>query len=676
MAAYTTTGTAPYNWSNLSMWQVGGAAATAIPGNGDTVINTKALTVDVNVTIGASNGVYASGSNPAAFQNNAGGTLIIAAGITFTVRGDFNSNTGYNVNVTGITMQAGSTFQFDSSTTSPTTTAYRYQNISGNNANGHSLKCNGTQASPCYVISNSGGANGRGSNGGSTTGQGSLTATWTYFQRLGSSTLSCWDCAANSNTNMSLTNCTFDTCGMLHGYFPSSGQTNQFTNVVFKNSLGTSNTDNVTYCTYNNVVFDAPSPVGNAIFTGTSFTNCYLVSLVGSGNYKWNGANYCFMKHGGVDLVGCGDIINCLLFCDRSLSNPHAYNNATTFGHSWTGNIYEYTNSDDQGDSMKYTGTSGTTAMTHYSNYNIILPNPAGSDSMDALTMAGSYGSGGYAQLVYEHNVFMMGGCPATFSENATIPTGTISSFRHNIAWDTVARNGILCCVTALTSNTDNTVDIAAPGNIQRNGVWKNVPVYTPGNPTWLVNQGNGYYGSWSVTPGATDLNCNPLFVDTTRNTATFDTVYMGNVAGSTWASHASTDTFTVGQIVSHTDSNYYNGAVINFRCISAHTKSTSGSEPGNGTVWTNAWRTYWEFASCNTIRNNLAGGASGLVPTFSDSTLGLTNVSIVSILINWIKRGFCSQNTSFRGAAIDGSDIGAMPVLGANQAHSMMGCG
>jgi hypothetical protein len=311
----------------------------------------------------------------------------------------------------------------------------------------------------------------------------------------------------------------------------------------------------------------------------------------------------------------------------------------------------------------------------------LILPNAAGNCSCTAMTLQFVSANG---KVDIQHFTLCAGVQGFHYGETSESLAGTITSLRNNIAWNnsTYAFNLTSALIQDLGHISSQNpspegppiTDVVSPANADYNCTYQVALTYTASGNSWFTNQGRGYQGAFSSTPGVHDkTNVNPMFVDPTRNTATFDSAYLGHVAGSTWASHASSDQFNVGDIVSNNNAIFYSGAVVNFRCIAQHLKS-DGHEPGGS--FTSDWRSFWELASYGYIRDSVAQGAANPPTAYSDARYGLTNVDLIQVLRAWICAGFAPQNTSLRAAGHDGSDIGAVACVGAYQHNQMMmGC-
>ena len=151
---------------------------------------------------------------------------------------------------------------------------------------------------------------------------------------------------------------------------------------------------------------------------------------------------------------------------------------------------------------------------------------------------------------------------------------------------------------------------------------------------------------------GTYDGTNGPRFVDASRNVETSWNRLFGQANGATWTLSAS---YAVGDLVSRQVATVYANALITYRCISAHTASAT-NRPADGTDGT--WQTVWEPATLQFLRDAVMAGSS-----FTDAAVGVSNVSAVKYLLEWIKAGFRPRNTVLRTAAHDGSSIGAVAL-------------
>ena len=221
-----------------------------------------------------------------------------------------------------------------------------------------------------------------------------------------------------------------------------------------------------------------------------------------------------------------------------------------------------------------------------------------------------------------------------TDAHNLTL-TGSAGT-QTGVAWDRMFKNPT---TTADYNSADHFLNLTDPTCIA------------------CVNQGRGYVGSWTATPGTHDVTAEPYFADAfLRNVAMWDTQYLGNAVGTAWQTSTS---YTVGQIVSDSHTGYWQGQPINFRCIAAHTSGAT-TEPNVGA----SWRSDWEFASLADLRSATAAGT-----TYTDGAIGCAGCTAIQALVKWVRRGFTPQNPVLWCAGHDGETIGAVPFCAAGKA-------
>lgn len=675
MAAITSAATG--NWSATGTWTGG-----VVPGNGDTVIiqGTNVVTVDVDTTVGASNGVWVSGGNPAAIQLNATGRLIIAATKTLTLRGDFVFNNTQSSVGTGLTLNAGATLQFDASATSPNTTQYRFS-LTNNAIYYCKLVCNGTQAQPCLIWSMSASAKAYFFNGNPWANFGSLSMTYTTFRNMGGSSNPFWVVSYSGSTvTVNVSNCTFDNCGRIAvGVVnPTAGQCT-FTDCNWINSPSavTANTELLSRSSYVRCVFD--KLMGTSVNQDNLIlTNCYLGFGITNGGQttttQQSMTKSFFRQTSQAAPQLTATLLQDILWMqDHNVNNPNMTLNGPK-SQVYDGVIFEYTNNSGSGAGINVTNAPNTSGQTYEIKRVLCIPNATGINSCSIFSMDGAFTPNGSINV--HNNTATTMGRHTSVNEAFDNTAGSVTNYSNNLSWTFpgYTASDPPWNDVGHTSSGPSPVDNCSPANIRTNNNFGNY-ISTYPSRTWYTNQANGYCGAFSSTPGVTDTHFDPMFKDVTRNTATFDTAYLHNVAGSTWASHAGTDTFNVGDIVSNNNPIYYGGALINFRCIASHTKSTAGTEPGGS--FSSSWRTQWEFASFNSIRTNLTGGVNGAGTLYTDPAINVTSADVISTLLAWIRDGFQPQNGALRKAGYDGSDIGAVTLAASsNQGLMMMGCG
>lgn len=120
-----------------------------MPGNGDTITMNHDLTVDANAIIGTS----PSDQTTYVITGANDKRLTVAAGITLTVRGNAKFQ-----RAGGVTLSADSTWKFDASQASVTSTQY-FLDLNNAFSGEGVMTFNGSSGSPCVVTSDAGGGN-------------------------------------------------------------------------------------------------------------------------------------------------------------------------------------------------------------------------------------------------------------------------------------------------------------------------------------------------------------------------------------------------------------------------------------------------------------------------------------------------------------------------------------
>lgn len=644
-------------WGTGGTW-VGGVA----PGSGDTAIiaSGHVVTVTTNITIGTSDvaGVAAVTMGGLTSQ------VVVGSGKQLTLRGDVLVKAGFGDGTPQLLMNAGSILEFDSSAAaSPATTNYK---VGPDSAFFWGFfRANGTAGSRCVVRSNAGGGNGFFSSNGFTQG-GTIIASYTDFLLIGDVVnpgFAPYFTAFTDLARWDVQYCTFTGCGSI-----ANAGTNIAANSIMRHNhnVHVSSAGGFPFWLSTTVslttglrevignVFDGIYGTdGSSVGTPQDFTieDNLFYGAVFAGIVAW--ASFARNLWRGVtSFQSKGSIVDCILFIDSFLDPSDHVPDAPPFNFDFIRNIIDGSclaiHISDISDGI----VSSNGSFTNRVNHNILLP--AGDGRGCSALVAQRYTDSNVTMLI-ENNTVSAGvdAVEIVGSENAS--GATTGTFKNNIIWDSISNRGV--CIQDTGHGTGPTPtpqsDFFNPSAILNNCRY-NLKSSVASLP-FLTNQGNSYIGKFSVTPGSSDLTVDPQFVDTSRNIATFDTAFLGHIAGSTWASHANGDNFVVGDIVSDHGPSYYANAVINYRCIASHTKSTVNSEPGVGS----AWHTYWEFATLNSIRVAILAGT-----LITDTTIGAVAATYIVALTKWIRAGYAPRNQSLKNAGSDGTDIGAVPVV------------
>jgi hypothetical protein len=650
------------NWNNVATW-----GGSQIPGNHDTVAVKDGVTLTVSDTriIGMS-----GGNGSTAIDVGIAGALVIATGGKLQVRGDIVYGGG-NFNSTYLTVQAGGILEWDSSqAASPRATKYSAHPDANYGFRG--FVTTGSSSNHAIVRSNIGGGNGYFSLGGHPVG-GSYVTTYTDFLRIGDAehpafeqwyyqtgvNLTPWDATHNTFTSCGMAP-NVDTSGLIgadvwrHSF---NVHTSSLGTTVLHGPVGSSaRTTGIRQMVGN--VFDIATDSGLDAKDFTIHSNYFggFGSNGGLGTIKSATSVWTIFQNnihpgwhpggGGITLSG-DSRDNLFLIDDADTNNPHVLLLGAAGAETISGNILDHTG-DINTDSGEFVLVNIPLApgVTYTIKNNILLPNAAGHASTEIISVMQCCSNTGN-KFDIDHNTYCGQQSPGLnqdaihTAEGGANPGGQLNSFRSNLLWASTANSSY-----KLLAQQNGNRDVCAPANCDYNDGWN---LKTDGGG--FSNGGKGYADSFSGTPGVHDLSVNPMFVDPTRNTATFDSAYLGNTPGP-WSGDA---TYKVGDIVSSADPTVYKGAAINYRYVNGSVCSNANPKPG---LYTAVARACWEWASLYRIRQAVAAQT-----LYDDQSIGAHGVDIITVLIQWIRSGFSPANPLLSLAGHDGQDIGAVPV-------------
>jgi hypothetical protein len=372
--------------------------------------------------------------------------------------------------------------------------------------------------------------------------------------------------------------------------------------------------------------------------------------------FEWNFIRTTGTTDGAV--VTPGNTRNSYLFLDMQHGNPRGFYMPTSHSYTHSGWVIGHggdTNDyPDSGEFLALGGGDASVGATWSMNDTIMLPNARGYSSWEMMGIVGTLLT---LRPNLTHNTWF-GGFQGTgavssmlqINEGGNNAWHQITAFKSNLIWNPMLEGYIPPNLYKIYNQNVAApqTDVCDPLACDHNGGW-NITAKS-GHPA-NTNEGKGYASKWSVTPGAHDVDGNPGFIDYQRTVELFDSKYLGNNP-TAWTSGA---TYSVGQFVSHSRADVYWGLPVNYRYTDGTGCSAANPEPGNG----DAWRKCWEWASLYRIREALATNQLR-----DDQVIGLHGEDVITAVIKWIRAGYAPTNPAFMGAAHDGDDIGAVPVV------------
>lgn len=514
MAAFTSKAAGDWSASGQTTWNEVG-----VPGNGDTVTITHDIDVtDARIvgTSGASGTVAITISSP--------GRLFVRDGGTLTCRGEIRAGTAGTARDV-VSVEGGGTLEMDASqAASPSSQVYeiRLGAANGDRARFRALPISGKRAT---IRSNSGGGNAYFTRGGFTN-TGHFLCENADFTRIGDGTraFNRSDLATSAaSSRMDFTACIFDACGTWStndGGTPGAAANINAVNCTWKNTAGSgptfgtgtspSGTRVIKGCVFDKSVTLTPS--GYSIGGPNAGDEVlFLGGFTTSGSAAWALFQYVLARETANNQETLhGDATDCFFLQNHTTANPHFVGMNTSLSGTLTRCLFRYTGTNFAGDGVLL-GAPGA-ARTVTLRQCIVLPNGGGDASCSLVSALGNAN----ISFSVEHCTMMGNGnssAGVTVGETYAGFTGMCTSFKSNIVWKPSGASGLKWGQTGTTS------DIATAANLNYNTGWNLA----------AGSQGKGYTCTLSAgSPGANDVDQDPLFADSARTEATWDAALGG----------------------------------------------------------------------------------------------------------------------------------------------------
>lgn len=506
------------NWSATSTWTGG-----VVPGNGDTVTLNHAVIADTSLTVGTS----PNSTTTYVTTINSPGSLTIATGTVFSMRGNMLLNNG------GVIIGAGATFAFDSS--QPGAVSYRVA-INNYYQTNNKFTANGTSTNHSIITSNT--LNGYFELNGYLAMQFDLN--YTDISNLGSSTTPAMIGSLVSVTapRFLFNNVTVSNSGPIKVTITAGDSNVRILDSVFDSSLGSyaldvhsagANTTGTREIKRN--YFDKlyGNPAGQGSGTGITFTHNLFANSVGFlGSTLWAQFENNVIVKPIQNSINFSSALMKDVFLVTTFqgSNPQGFfPSGSAINQEIDGLICQATRTATV--DIECIGAAGSATSTTKTVRNSLvlrasdpitgLPNTLSSGAL----YVGVINSG--AKYEYYHNTYP-GDATSSISSaiwlnhpGFNVATDTISVFKSNLMWDTVTNRA----QHTYFSQSPVNYDIMTPSGTSHNAASMFAPSTFPGST------GTPYGIPMTSTPGSNDVNGqDPSFVDITRNFEGFATVY------------------------------------------------------------------------------------------------------------------------------------------------------
>ncbi len=645
------------DWSTTNTWD------GAIPGDGDTI----RIRDGVTVTVADARIVGPSGaSGTPAIHLQKSGALVIAKGGDLRVRGDVIYTPGLDATTTAVTVQGGGAWHWDASkAAAPQATCYSFHS-SGDMAF-RAFVLAGSAESHAVLGSDPAGGAGAFSRADKYYG-GPFKAEYGDIARIGGTNTAGWDIKWSPRpvgVIWDVKHTTFSGCGQIRitgfmqpgGVFRHAGNVHEGTlsKFVFLAFPCGPAANGVRELTGN--VFDVAA-AEKTMIDGYTITGNYfgggLNVLWQSGSWALCEGNFYRLSEKWCHVTG-NRLVDAFVFLDRDWDNPHVLHGTPRYPIDLDGLIFSHAGACNY-DSGEWMFTQPGCRRT------IFLSNLYGYASGEITAILGAAAG---KEWTFEHNTWFggfkesMGYAAIQYSEAGNTRPGAIKSFRSNILWNPqlpgkkakFLKMNDIHSMGGDQRGAPPVLDVGNPGDIDYNTGWNYVPNAELDfrNKGHYNNFGKGYIGNWSKTPGEHDVDEDPRFVDYQRDLPLFATKCLGvQPSRGEWSAAPATP-YAVGDTVVHATGILW-GLPVLYRYIGG---GGANPEPGAGTRKegdAGQWRKSWEWASLHCLREGVRTGQR-----FGDG-------DVIMHLIKWVRAGYAPTNPALKGAAHDGTDIGAVP--------------
>lgn len=496
MAAFTSKAAGNWSSSGQTTWNEVG-----VPGSGDTVTITHAITVDVNTTVGV------NGSTSLTFS----AALTVANGVTFTVKGNvIQGNAAFNLGTS-----AGASLVFDTTSgdvkwlfgDAANFTVYANCGLNAFGTSGSHATVSKTGSNYCWFDDFS-------ENSGAGADKTGYDCTYCDFSGIGKSDGS-FSLAADTfgNKNIRFSHCTFDSCGTVLKCRPYTWSGSANKDYYFRDC----NTTNSTGTYAAEFKADGSSGSGAHDVKRNSFDkavnenskidlqdNLFRHGTAAAGTLLSNTGNLYRISNGDTEQVINQDTSGCywLAGLDHP-GNPHCFNNVPA-SKSVTGNIFEFpiAQAIDSGECVYSINASVTVSN------NLAIPSAA--DGKAIGNIAHHAGTAGAGWTVEHNTVVGTNNAYAAFTEASSNPAAPLYvSVKSNLVVSSSGATAAVCYDAGLL-----VTDMVTAANVSKNGKYNPISYFDATSGQTL----SGYRAHFTSAPGGDDITADPGFADSTRN--------------------------------------------------------------------------------------------------------------------------------------------------------------